>query len=38
MAEVKHTYYDSGELESECFTINGKMHGEKIESYNKKLN
>ena len=28
MAEVKREYYESGELESECFEINGKKNGE----------
>ena len=28
MAEVKRTYFESGELESECFEINGKKEGE----------
>ena len=28
MAEVKRTYYKSGELESECFEINDKKNGE----------
>ena len=33
MAEVKRTYYESGELESECFEINGKKNGEYKEYY-----
>ena len=28
MAKVQRTYYDSGELESEVFIINDKMHGD----------
>ena len=28
MAEVVRTYYESGELESECFEINDKKNGE----------
>ena len=28
MAEVKRTYYESGELLSEVFEINGKKNGE----------
>ena len=28
MAEVKRTYYKSGELKSEVFVIDGKMYGE----------
>jgi antitoxin component YwqK of YwqJK toxin-antitoxin module len=28
MAEIKRTYYDNGELESECFVINGVKNGE----------
>ena len=28
MAEVKRTYFESGQLESECFEINGKKNGE----------
>ena len=27
MAEVKRTYFESGQLESECFEINGKKNG-----------
>ena len=27
MAEVRKTYYDSGQLESETFVINGKLNG-----------
>ena len=27
MAEVKRTYYNNGELESEVFVINGKRNG-----------
>ena len=33
MAEVKRTYYLSGELESEVFVINDKMNGEYKEYY-----
>jgi antitoxin component YwqK of YwqJK toxin-antitoxin module len=33
MAEVKRTYYTSGELESEWFEINGKMYGEYKQYY-----
>ena len=28
MAEVRRTYYETGELESEVFVINGKLNGE----------
>ena len=35
MAEVKHTYYDSGALMTECFVIDGKINGTYIE--NKKV-
>ena len=28
MAEVKRTYYNNGELESEVFLLNGKRNGE----------
>ena len=28
MAQVKRTYHPTGELESECFEINGKKNGE----------
>jgi antitoxin component YwqK of YwqJK toxin-antitoxin module len=28
MAELKKEYYETGELKSECFEINGKKHGE----------
>ena len=28
MAEIKRTYYESGELKSECFMINGKKYDE----------
>ena len=28
MAEVKRTYFESSQLESECFEINGKKNGE----------
>lgn len=28
MCEVLREYYENGELESECFLLNGKMHGE----------
>ena len=28
MAEVKRTYYETGELESEVFLLNGKKNGE----------
>ena len=27
MAEVVRTYYDTGELESEVYMVNGKMNG-----------
>ena len=33
MAEVKRTYYESGELESEYFVLNGKINGE-YKEYN----
>jgi antitoxin component YwqK of YwqJK toxin-antitoxin module len=33
MAEVKRTYYSSGELKSEVFILNDKMNGEYKEYY-----
>jgi antitoxin component YwqK of YwqJK toxin-antitoxin module len=34
MAEVKRTYYETGELESEVFLLNGKKNGE-YKSYHR---